>query len=112
MTKRIIPIFISSNLDATEKFWTETLDFKTKGKYEDYLLLNSRNVEVHFSKLSSVDLKKNNCACYLWVDHLDELYKKCIALNCVHPNGKLQTVPWGREFAIIDPDYNLIKITG
>lgn len=112
MIKSIIPIFISSDLHATEKFWTETLGFSTKGKYEDYLLLINKSTEVHFSRLPFVDKTKNNCACYLWVDNLDVLYKRCIELNCVHPNGKLETMPWGREFAIIDPDYNLIKIAG
>jgi hypothetical protein len=112
MTNSIIPIFISSDLNATEKFWIETLNFNTKGKHDDYLLLTNGNIEVHFSKLSSVDKKKNNCACYWGVDNLDELYKKCTDLKCVHPNGKLEVTPWGREFAITDPDFNLIKISG
>ncbi|WP_255049672.1 VOC family protein [Lacihabitans sp. CS3-21] len=110
MIKNITPVFISSNLDVTEKFWIEVLSFKTDGKHDDYLIMNNGNIEVHFSKLPSVNKKTNNCACYLGVDNLDDLYKKCLEFNCVHPNGKLEKLPWGREFAIVDPDCNLIKI--
>lgn len=38
------------------------------------------------------------------VDGVDELYERCQAAGCVHPNGALGTRPWGtREFSIIDP---------
>lgn len=33
------------------------------------------------------------------------------ALGAVHPNGPLTDQPWGsREFAILDPDHNLITL--
>lgn len=110
MIKSIVPIFISSDLDATERFFNEVLDFMTDGKHEDYLTMRNNEIEIHFSKLSGVNKKKNNCSCYLRMDNLDGLYKKCLDLNCVHPNGQLANFPWGREFAISDPDWNLIKV--
>ncbi len=40
------------------------------------------------------------------VDHIEQLYEEFQAKGggMIHPNGKLQTKPWGtKEFAILDP---------
>ncbi|MDP1817777.1 MAG: hypothetical protein Q8K92_25190 [Leadbetterella sp.] len=63
MIRNITPVFISSNLDVTEKFWMEVLCFKTDGKHDDYLMMNNGNNEIHFSKLPYVNKMTNNCAC-------------------------------------------------
>lgn len=110
MTRSIVPIFVSLDLDATEKFYTEILGFRTDGKHDDYLMMVTDTIQIHFSKLTNIDFATNYCACYINVSNLDELYEQCQAANCVHPNGKLEQLPWGREFAISDPDFNLIKI--
>ena len=109
MTKNIVPIFVSTDLNRTEKFYTDILNFIPGGKHDDYLMIKNGNIELHFSKLVFVDKKLNYCSCYIGVDNLDELYEKCLQANCIHPNGKLSILPWGREFAVSDPDYNLIK---
>ena len=47
----------------------------------------------------------------LFVTGIDELYRQCLALGAVHPNGPLTDQPWGsREFAVLDPDHNLITL--
>ena len=111
MIKSILPIFVSTNLEATEKFYSEILGLKTDGKHDDYLMMVNGPIQIHFSKVQHLNKNLNYCACYIVVADLDALYEKCQAANCVHPNGKLETMPWGREFAIIDPDFNLIKIS-
>ncbi|ULT27166.1 hypothetical protein KUH03_10560 [Sphingobacterium sp. E70] len=47
---------------------------------------------------------------YIRTDDIDELYQSFLARNiAIHPNGKLETKPWGqREFSILDPDSNLL----
>ncbi len=110
MISSITPIFVSSDLNETEKFFKNVLDFETDQKHDDYLVMLNGGIELHFSELAKVNKRKNNCACYLRVDSLDDLYKKCRELDCVHPNGKLADYPWGKEFSILDPDWNLIKI--
>jgi catechol 2,3-dioxygenase-like lactoylglutathione lyase family enzyme len=43
------------------------------------------------------------------VDGVDELYQHCRARDVVHPNGHIEDTEWGtREFAILDPDGNLV----
>ena len=110
MVKHIVPIFVSIDLERTYKFYSDILGFVADGKHDDYLMIKNGDIEIHFSKLPCIDKKLNYCSCYIGVDNLDELYKKCLQVNCVHPDGKLSTLPWGREFAIIDPDYNLVKL--
>lgn len=39
------------------------------------------------------------------VEHVEQLYEEFMALGggMIHPNGKLQTKPWGaKEFAVLD----------
>jgi len=50
-------------------------------------------------------------SCRIEVTGIDELYRHCRSLGVVHPNAPLTDQPWGsREFAILDPDHNLITL--
>jgi catechol 2,3-dioxygenase-like lactoylglutathione lyase family enzyme len=41
---------------------------------------------------------------------VDELYERCNALGVVHPNAHIEDTEWGaREFAVLDPDGNLVR---
>ena len=109
MFKDTIPIFVSTNLNITEKFY-EKLEFLTQGKYPDYLILERGETSIHFSLIKELNKKTNYCACYLIIDNIDSFYTECSGIGCVHPNGQLSDQPWGREFSILDPDWNLIKV--
>jgi len=47
---------------------------------------------------------------YIRTNDIDGLYKSMLDNKTeIHPNGTLQTKPWGqKEFAILDPDSNLL----
>jgi catechol 2,3-dioxygenase-like lactoylglutathione lyase family enzyme len=48
-------------------------------------------------------------SCRIEVAGVDQLYAQCEELGIVHPNGHLSDTEWGtREFAVLDPDGNLI----
>jgi catechol 2,3-dioxygenase-like lactoylglutathione lyase family enzyme len=50
-------------------------------------------------------------SCRIEVTGIDELHRHCQSLGVVHPNGPLTDQPWGnREFAVLDPDNNLITL--
>jgi catechol 2,3-dioxygenase-like lactoylglutathione lyase family enzyme len=52
-----------------------------------------------------------SASCQLEVTGIAELYRHCQAVGVVHPNAPLTDQPWGmREFAILDPDNNLITL--
>jgi hypothetical protein len=47
--------------------------------------------------------------CRVQVAGIDALYSLCTVAGIVHPNAALAAKPWGtREFAILDPDGNLL----
>lgn len=58
MTKSIVPIFVSTDLYRTEKFYADILGFVADGKHDDYLMIKNGNIEIHFSKLSYVGKTK------------------------------------------------------
>jgi catechol 2,3-dioxygenase-like lactoylglutathione lyase family enzyme len=42
---------------------------------------------------------------------IDDLYASCVEAGIVHPNGTLNDTWWGtREFAVLDPDGNLVTL--
>jgi hypothetical protein len=45
------------------------------------------------------------------VTGVEQLHEHCRLLGVVHPNAPLHDQPWGtREFAVLDPDHNLIAL--
>jgi len=50
-------------------------------------------------------------SCRIEVTGIAELYRHCHELGVVHPHAPLSDKPWGtREFAVLDPDNNLITL--
>ena len=48
-------------------------------------------------------------SCSIEVSGVDELYEHCKGRDVVHPNGDIGDTEWGtREFAVLDPDGNLV----
>ena len=48
-------------------------------------------------------------SCRVAVIGVDELYTRLQQANVIHPNAHIQNTEWGtREFAVTDPDNNLI----
>jgi len=49
-------------------------------------------------------------SCAFETTGVDELYERCNAVGVVHPNGHIEDTEWGtREFAVLDPDGNLVR---
>jgi catechol 2,3-dioxygenase-like lactoylglutathione lyase family enzyme len=52
-----------------------------------------------------------SASCRLEVTGVERLHEHCRRLGVVHPNAPLRDQPWGtREFAVLDPDNNLIAL--
>jgi uncharacterized glyoxalase superfamily protein PhnB len=67
-------------------------------------------IEIHFFEFKNLNPLENYGQIYVRTDDVDQLYNKMIAVGIpIHPNGPLETKPWGqREFSLLDPDNNLI----
>jgi uncharacterized glyoxalase superfamily protein PhnB len=97
--------------EATKEYYIDKLGFSTTGgDYDGYLMVKKDDVEIHFFEYRELDPKENYGQVYIRVQDIDTWYKHLTDSGvAIHPNGALQTKPWGqKEFALLDPDNNLL----
>lgn len=96
----------------TRNFYVDMLGFKEVGihSYPDYLMVQKEKIELHFFLFESLNPQSNYGQVYIRVKDIDSYYEDLLKSNvAIHPNGTLQTKPWGqKEFALLDPDTNLL----
>ena len=114
--ERSEPILPSRDLDETRAFYA-TLGFTAwfGGGPWDYEILSRGHLVVHFFTESSLRPSENNSSCYCRVKDADRYYKQLVALNLPVEGIPRLTAPanqpWGmREFAIVDPSGNLLRV--
>ena len=95
---------------TTRHYYINQLGFQEIGDYEGYLIVQKDKVEIHFFEFKELDPKENYGQVYIRTSDIDSLYKSLLDNKIkIHPNGALETKPWGqREFALLDPDTNLL----
>jgi catechol 2,3-dioxygenase-like lactoylglutathione lyase family enzyme len=103
------PVLPSLDIERTVAFYCETLGFEqVHASPREYGIVERGPVELHFWSTDEAALPKAS-GCRIEVTGIDGLYSRCQAAGVVHPNGGLADKPWGtREFAILDPDGNLL----
>lgn len=96
----------------TREFYVNILGFKELGSvdYDGYLMLVKDQIEIHFFEFKLLEPKENYGQVYIRTDDIDNFYALLIDDKVtIHPNGPLETKPWGqKEFSILDPDNNLL----
>jgi hypothetical protein len=110
MLTDINPKLPMRNKSATRYYYINQLGFQEIGDYEGYLMVQKDNIEIHFFEFKELDPKENYGQVYIRTNDIDGLYKSMLDNKTeIHPNGTLQTKPWGqKEFALLDPDNNLL----
>jgi len=95
---------------ATKAYYIDGLGFTEISDYGDYLLVGRDKIEIHFFLFKELDPAENYGQVYIRTDDIEMLYRSLPDANiAIHPNGALQTKPWGqREFSLLDPDNNLL----
>lgn len=97
---------------ATKDFYISQLGFRIAGSadYEGYLMVEKDNIQIHFFEFKELDPKENYGQVYIRTNDIANLYQSLLDKGVtIHPNGKLQTKPWGqKEFSLLDPDNNLL----
>ncbi|WP_158858906.1 bleomycin resistance protein [Lunatibacter salilacus] len=78
--------------------------------YKGYLMVQKDHIQLHFFEFSQLDPSENYGQVYIRTDDIEELYQSLLDKRIpIHPNGHLQTKPWGqKEFSLLDPDNNLL----
>lgn len=110
MLTEINPKLPMRNIIATKKYYLDQLAFSEIADYGDYLLIRKDQVEIHFFEFKDLEPTTNYGQVYIRTDNIDALYQTLLDNKvAIHPNGHLETKPWGqREFSLLDPDNNLL----
>jgi catechol 2,3-dioxygenase-like lactoylglutathione lyase family enzyme len=114
MTDRATPNLPSTDLDATAAFY-ERLGFEKGFMDEGWLILTRGPIELEFFP-AAVDPQTTIASCCIRAADLDGLHLAFAAAglpaDCWSAPRLTQPVtqPWGmREFALVDPDGNLLR---
>lgn len=111
MLTNIHPKLPMRNRTVTREYY-ERLGFSYVGSDEFlvYLIMEKDKIQIHFFEFKEIDPAANYGQVYIRTNNIDEVYQSFLAKNIpIHPNGHLETKPWGqREFALLDPDNNLL----
>jgi len=113
-----IPILPSRDLDETRGFY-ERLGFRAAGwwprEFGGYAILVRGDISVHFFRFDEISPAENYAQCYWRVRDVDALYAECRSAGLPRSGiprlDPVEDRPWGmREFAIVDPSGNLIRV--
>jgi hypothetical protein len=110
MLLEINPKLPMRNKELTKEFYLNKLNFSQVGDYGDYLMVRRDNIEIHFFEFKELNPKQNYGQVYIRTEDIEGFYNSLRENNInIHPNGHLETKPWGqKEFALLDPDSNLL----
>lgn len=112
MFTEISPKLPMRNKAITKDYYLNKLGFKIWGnsEFDGYLMVYKDNIQIHFFEFKDLNPKENYGQVYIRTNNIDELYQTLLENQVsIHPNGHLETKPWGqREFALLDPDNNLL----
>jgi hypothetical protein len=119
MDEYAVPILPSRELDETLSFY-QRLGFELRGAPIErfrYLIVGRGSVELHFWEAPEVDPLTTDFSCYVHVRDADALYSEWerIGLPSDPKTGSRLVPPWDtdyglREFALVDPSGNLVRI--
>ncbi len=103
------PVLASLDIRRSVGFFVSKLGFaEVYAVQGEYGIVSNGSVGIHFWACSDSSIPKAT-SCRIEVKAVGQLYQHCKLLGIVHPNAPLEAKPWGNnEFAILDPDGNLV----
>ncbi len=109
MVTYAIPVLPARDLGETLDFWRDELGFAEIFRGDDYGIVERDRQQVHFFGAPQIDPWTNDGGCRLGVDDVDAYH----AEYADHVFAALEEKPWRtREFAVLDPNRNLIWLVG
>lgn len=112
MLNDIHPKLPMRNKVATKDYYVNKLGFQILGNddFDNYLMVCKDAIQIHFFEFKELNPDENYGQVYIRTKEIDTLYQNFLANQIlIHPNGKLETKPWGqKEFSLLDPDNNLL----
>lgn len=112
MLTTIHPKLPMRSKQATKAYYIDQLGFADSGlvDYDGYLMVQKDGIEIHFFEFKDLNPAENYGQVYIRTNDIDGLYQSLLENRvAIHPNGHLETKPWGqKEFSLLDPDNNLL----
>lgn len=111
MISLVIPKIPFINKEKTLEYYSK-LGFELVAYHGDYLITKYHDLEIHFFRFETLLPEKSDFMIYLRIDNeIEKFYQEIQNQGIeIHPNGKLETKPWGmNEFALIDPNGTLLS---
>jgi catechol 2,3-dioxygenase-like lactoylglutathione lyase family enzyme len=121
------PALPAKDVARSREFYVEVLGFDVVAGDDGFALLRRDDATVSLwgatdeSWKTRTDWARPVCSgaesfiagtasCSIEVAGVDELYEHCKAHDVVHPNAAISDTEWAtREFAVLDPDGNLVS---
>ena len=115
VAEKAIPILTSRSLPDTVSFYGGLGFEGDVHPHGDYAILARGDVELHFFTDRDLDPATSSAGCYIRVPDVDGISRAFESANLprtgIPRQDPIQDKPWGmREFAIVDPDGNLVRI--
>jgi catechol 2,3-dioxygenase-like lactoylglutathione lyase family enzyme len=115
MTDRATPNLPSRDLVATSQFYAR-LGFRETFRDEGWLIVERGSLQIEFFPSANHNPRKITASCCIRVSDLDPLHQAFSGAGLstssrdVPPITSPVDQPWGlREFAVVDPDGNLLR---
>ena len=112
MLAAINPKLPMRDKSLTKDFYIDQLGFKefVNAEYDNYLMVEKDRIQIHFFLFEELDPKENYGQVYIRTVNIEDFYQSLLDKKIkIHPNGPLETKPWGQnEFSLLDPDNNLL----
>ncbi|SFQ45491.1 bleomycin resistance protein [Parafilimonas terrae] len=111
MLTSIHPKLPMRSKSVTKDYYINQLGFEQfGGDYDNYLMVQKDNIQIHFFEFKDLDPKENYGQVYIRTNAIDAFYQWLLDNKvAIHPNGRLQLQPWKqKEFSLLDPDNNLL----
>ncbi len=124
---RAIPALPVAAMERSKDFYGRKLGFDLIYEEDGFAIFACDGIEVHLWAATDVDWQARGvsverpivsgaesflagtASCRLQIEGIDEFYSECRAQEILHPRGALRDQAYGsREFAVVDPDNNLI----
>lgn len=109
-SESIVPILPSRDLAATAAFYVGQLGFEPSPSWQGYAIHRRGAAQLHFFHHPTLDPRANDAGAYWYAPDPDALHAE-FARRAIPRLFPLEDKPWGmREFALLDPDANLLRI--
>jgi len=102
-----IHVLPAADISAAVAFYTQKLGFEKRFQTaEVHAILVRDRIEIQLWQCSDPRIAKQT-SCRIHVRQIEALYDAYCEQGVIHPNGALETKPWGmKEFVALDRDGN------